>query len=45
VDNCTILLPGYFAAAMSGGVVTSTIACPQKYYWCVFPHVARRAVA
>lgn len=29
IDNCTIVVPGYFAAAVSNGIVTSTLACPQ----------------
>lgn len=29
VDNCTIVVAGYYAAAVSNGIVTSTLACPQ----------------
>lgn len=32
VSECTILQKGYYAASMSGGVVTSTKACPQNFY-------------
>lgn len=32
VDACTILVPGYYALRMSGGIVTATFACPQGYY-------------
>jgi hypothetical protein len=29
IDNCTIVVQGYYAAAVSNGIVTSTLACPQ----------------
>lgn len=32
VDNCTIVTPGYYARAITNGIVTQTTACPQKYY-------------
>lgn len=30
--NCTILVPGFYAKAMTGQVVTEVAICPQKYY-------------
>jgi hypothetical protein len=34
VDNCTIVVAGYYAAAVTAnGIVTRTSACPQLYYW------------
>jgi hypothetical protein len=34
VDNCTIVVPGYYAAAVTAnGIVTRTSACPQSFYW------------
>lgn len=32
VSLFAVLMPGYFAAAMDGPVVTSTVICPQGYY-------------
>ena len=32
VDNCTIVVAGYYALRMSSGIVTATVACPQGYY-------------
>jgi hypothetical protein len=31
-DNCTQVVAGYYAAAMTGKVITATKPCPQKYY-------------
>lgn len=29
---CAVLRPGYYAAAMTGPVITAAVLCPQKYY-------------
>jgi hypothetical protein len=32
-QNCTDVVPGRYASAISGVIVQSTQICPQKYYW------------
>jgi hypothetical protein len=32
-QNCTEVVPGRYASAISGVIVQSTQICPQKYYW------------
>lgn len=29
---CAVLLPGWYATAMTGSMITATAACPQGYY-------------
>lgn len=33
VNNCSVLMPGYYAAEVVGTVVTKTVICPQGF-WC-----------
>jgi len=32
IDNCTVLMPGMYAAAMNGTAVMVAKQCPQKFY-------------
>jgi hypothetical protein len=31
-NNCSVLMPGYYAAAVDGTIVTKTVICPQGYF-------------